>query len=201
MDFAPNIDHFVLFALLIFPGMVAMQVYRLYFPGREIEWKDALVEASFFSVINFALFLPLIVWIGGKKFPEDYPVLFALFLSLVLLLGPIISTFLWVRIRKCKWFNKGLQLPHPTAWDYFFDKRQPCFVRLHLKEGGFVGGWFSSHSFASAFPRHGDIYIEHQYVMNKDGSFGSPVENSLGILIRSEDYTLIEFLSPTHPQH
>lgn len=196
MDIAPNIDAFLLFVLLVFPGMVAMRVYRLLMPAVVLDWKESTLEAAFFSAVNFALFLPLLAVIGAKGFADDHPVLFALAIGCVILVGPILITRLFVWLRRSKWLNAGLQLPHPTAWDYFFDQRRHCFVRLHLKEGGYIGGWFSSGSFAAAFPRHGDIYIERVYRIDKDGVFGEPMRNSLGVLVRAEDYTLAEFIAP-----
>jgi hypothetical protein len=95
---------------------------------------------------------------------------------------------------------RNLLLPHLTAWDYYFHKRVQCFVLIHLKDGNFIGGLYASNSFATAFPRNGDIYIELVYRVNKaDKSFGEAIEGSNGAIVRASDYTIIEFFCiPSH---
>jgi len=198
MELAPDLDKFVLFVLLVFPGMVAMRVYRLLMPAREIEWKDSLVEAVFFSTVNFALCLPVLVLIGRAGFSTDHPYWFAFIVMALVLVVPLLVTLSFVKLIRSKLMH-GLQVQYPTAWDYFFDKRLPCFVRVHLKEGGYIGGLYSSQSFAAAFPRHGDIYMEVTYRVDKEGTFGAPIEGSKGMLVRAENYTILEFLEITQP--
>ena len=53
-----------------------------------------------------------------------------------------------------------MQLPFPTAWDYYFDKRNPSWVLVHLKDGTLIGGLFGDDSYATSFPTDGDIYLE-----------------------------------------
>lgn len=49
----------------------------------------------------------------------------------------------------------------PKAWDHFFrNRRKACWVLVHLKGGGLVGGVFSKNSFASSYPDPEDLYLE-----------------------------------------
>ena len=84
------------------------------------------------------------------------------------------------------------QLPFPTAWDYFFNQRETCFILFHLKDGSKIAGYFGKDSFACAFPKHGDIYVELVYQLDKDGKFGGPIKDSKGLLITKEEYSFVE---------
>src|ERR1043165_942337 len=97
MDIAPDIDRFILFVLLVFPGMVAMRTYRLLMPARQVEWKDSIVEALFFSVLNFAIFFPLIPLIGEDGFPENHRYLFSTIVSMLIIPCPVIITVAYVK--------------------------------------------------------------------------------------------------------
>jgi hypothetical protein len=41
----------------------------------------------------------------------------------------------------------------PTAWDHLFRQRASCFVRVRIKDGTWVGGWYGDKSIASAYPQ------------------------------------------------
>jgi hypothetical protein len=75
--------------------------------------------------------------------------------------------------------------PVPTAWDWTFNNRTSCFVRVRLKSGVWVGGWYGTvGSCASAFPSMADLFLEASYEINADGSFGPRVIGSRGLYIR-----------------
>ncbi len=89
--------------------------------------------------------------------------------------------------------------PAPTAWDYVFGDRiaaTPRFVRARLKDGRWVGGWYGPRSFASGYPNPNDLYLEREYEMNADGSFGAAVQSSAGFYLRAEDSDILEFINP-----
>ncbi len=90
---------------------------------------------------------------------------------------------------------KYLQLPYPTAWDAYFDKRLECFVLVHLKNGELLGGYYGAGSFASSFPNDGDIYVCAVYQIDEFGRFGEPIPYSGGFLIRKDEYSYLEFFS------
>ena len=90
---------------------------------------------------------------------------------------------------------KNLQIPYPTAWDYFFDKRELTFLLIHLLDGKMIGGYYGPNSYAGDFPNDGDIYLEAVYSVDDDGKFCDPVENTKGLLIRRDQYSYIEFFN------
>src|SRR2546423_323160 len=42
--------------------------------------------------------------------------------------------------------------PAPRAWDFLFSSRPAAAVRLKLKDGGWLGGFFGADSYASGYP-------------------------------------------------
>ena len=190
-----------LLILLVFPGIVSMQVYRLLMPARDLDWGNAVMEGFFYSTINLALTLPLTFPIHYFKVYTQHPFLYAFCALLVLLVFPILWPWLLSKAFRCKKFTEGLQIPFPTAWDYFFDKRTPLFVLVHLCDGKMVGGFFGGDSYATSYPCEGDLYLQSVYKVNDEGKFCDPIAGSRGLLIRKDQYTYIEtFDVPTQEE-
>ncbi|MFG2075402.1 DUF6338 family protein [Nonomuraea maritima] len=83
----------------------------------------------------------------------------------------------------------------PTSWDYAFrNRRRAAFVRIRLKSGSWVGGWYNNDSYAAEYPHPPDLFLTKAYEMNPDGSFGPPVRHSGGLYVRMEDAELLEFV-------
>lgn len=194
MESAFHIDTIRLFIIFILPGLISMHIYRLLIPARRIDWSNVLFEGLFYSSVNFALFLPLIIPIHYNNFPSRHPFWYSFSALVVLLVGPIVLPIIYVNIiRSGK--MKGLQLPYPTAWDYFFDKREHVFMLIHLKDGKMIGGYFGTNSYATAYPDEGDIYLQTVYKVDNDGAFGGPTDSTKGLLIRKDEYSYIELFN------
>jgi len=98
-------------------------------------------------------------------------------------------------------FRQGLTLkttydPTPSAWDFMFQNREECFVRVRTQDGQWVGGWFGQDSYASSFPDPRDLFIQAAYHMKPDGSFGERLEGTLGVYVRCTEADVVEFLAP-----
>ena len=193
MKIAPNLESWTLFLILVVPGLISMHVYRLLFAAREIDWKGGLVQALFYSSLNLAVCLPLLVPIHQAGFIEKHPSWYIGGLMLVLLVLPVAWPLLYRSLLKWQWLNSKIQLPYPTAWDFFFDRREPVFVLVQLKNGSKLGGYFGFQSYATSFPTEGDIYLETVYEVDEAGKFNEPIDDSHGAIIRRDQYELIEF--------
>ncbi|MFF0392962.1 DUF6338 family protein [Kitasatospora sp. NPDC004615] len=86
--------------------------------------------------------------------------------------------------------------PTPTAWDFLFADRDPCFVRIRLKGGLWVGGWLGSRSAVSAFPQQQDIYLESQWRLGSDGTFLGKVPGTAGVYVKGSEVEVLEMLAP-----
>ena len=193
MEIAPKLDNYLLFILLVFPGLLSMHIYRLIMPAKDIDWKHALTEALFYSSINFGLALPVLLPFHQEGFYNNHPVIYIFGMMIVLLITPIVWPYAWSKLIRSKKLMSRLQLPYPSAWDYFFDQRRTAFLLIHLKNGKKIGGYYGPASFATSFPREGDVFLEASVKVDDEGHFLSAVDNSIGLLIKKEQYDFIEF--------
>jgi len=175
----------------VLPGFVSLSVYDLLVPGPRREWEKSVLHLVAFGAANFALwflaFRALFENAGAR------PWWFGWVLLLVLVVGP--SLLGWMTTAGLQWAGtRGwIAHPFPTAWDAFFNRRQECWVLMHLKDGRLVGGWFAEGSFASAFPNERDLYVRDAWRIGDDGRFEQRIDDSLGIWISAKDCELIEF--------
>jgi len=47
-----SFDKLTYFVVLVFPGLLSIQVYRLLMPAKPIDWSNALLEGLFYSLTN-----------------------------------------------------------------------------------------------------------------------------------------------------
>lgn len=95
----------------------------------------------------------------------------------------------------------------PRAWDHLFASggTRAGWVRIRLKSGGWVGGWFGGHpdreevSYAAGYPEPQDLFIAQRYELTPQGGFayrdGEPVARDEGLLL---DWNNIEYLMFTY---
>ncbi|MGW1736567.1 DUF6338 family protein [Streptomyces sp. NPDC001999] len=95
--------------------------------------------------------------------------------------------------------RKARFLRTPSAWDHAFRDREPCFVRVRLKDGNWAGGWYGDRSYASSYPHPAELYLESARVMGADGSFGARVHETAGLRLRAEDFDVLEFVEAGEP--
>lgn len=182
----------LMFIIFVIPGFLSMKMYSILHPNSEIDTTKAIVEVVTYSCINYAIwFFPIYYTETNKYFSN--PIAYYFFYLTVLFISPIILTFCLVWMRTWKWL--GRFLPHPTgrAWDYFFGLQQPAWVIITLKDGKKIGGKFSQASFASSAPNPEQLYLEENWVINEEGGFERPRNETLGILVLSKDIEIIEF--------
>ncbi|MEX0776398.1 MAG: DUF6338 family protein [Phycisphaeraceae bacterium] len=193
MDQLLDPKFYPVFVVMLFPGLISMRFYRVLMPARVMDWQESLVESLFYSTVNFALCLPLLAMLHVGERAGGHPVMQAMGWIFVLAIAPLIWPGIWTAVVRSKWFRHRLQIPYPTAWDGFFDRRRSVFVLIHLNSGTKIGGYFGPSSYAGSFPNDGDIYIEKVVrLCDNTHEFGPYVENSAGMLIRRDQYQFIE---------
>jgi len=191
-----TIYNVILFAVLILPGFISMRVFDLLNPSNRRTASDAFFEAISFGLINAFIFSP--IWIlFGYQFVEAHPVIAYLLTIVALIIAPALWAIALYLV--LSWLgNRGIVLErHRTAFDAFFSRRHPCWLVVHLTDGTRVGGRFSTNSFASFYPRSGHLYIEELWELDENGAFKNPITGSQGMLLRPDDYKLIEILKDT----
>jgi hypothetical protein len=82
----------------------------------------------------------------------------------------------------------------PSAWDYVMQQEAPRYVRVHLKDGGAIGGVFAGQSCGSTVPSRADIYLEQAWQLDGDGTFLYPIPTSQGVWISHDSIAYVHFL-------
>lgn len=191
----------ILFAVV--PGFVANRAFALWCPSSKQDWEKAVLEPITWSAVNLILWWWLVVPIIQKSFDQLSGVELSWVTFLVCVVSPTILAGLWYRFRKSAWAHQTLRLDHPTprGWDFFLHKCKNCFVLIHTKDGRMVGGYYGAESYASTFPQEPEIHLEQVWRVNQtSGEFDSPIEGSLGLVMRQTDWERIEFFEcPKQP--
>jgi hypothetical protein len=195
MTAALNGTTVMLFMAAIFPGLISTTVYRLLMPARAVEWASALLQGLFYSAINLVLGLPVLFLLVIGRDPLVHPVRYCVAAFTVLLLFPVAWPVLLVRLFKSRFVARRVQVPYPTAWDFFFDQREPVFVLAHLAGGSSLAGYWGPESWAGMHPDDGDIYLEAVYKVSEDGILGDRVPNTRGVLLRRDQYAYLELFT------
>ena len=120
-------------------------------------------------------------------------------LAVLLLVVVVPAGAAWAAAAVRRRHERARYEPTPTAWDFLFADRDPCFVRIRLKGGLWVGGWLGSRSAVSAFPQPQDIYLESQWRLGADGTFLGRVPGSAGVYVKGSEVEVLELLAPPEP--
>ncbi len=183
-----------LFIAFVVPGFIAIKVYELLSPSRQIDTSKQVIDAVSYSCLNYAiLFWPIVV-VESSDLSVSHPQIYALFYMLVLFFAPVLLVIFWKYLRELDWIQKFA--PHPTQkpWDFLFGQRHTYWVIVTLKNGEKIGGMYGPKSFASSAPSEEQIYLEEQWILNEDGGFDRKANQTSGIIILSSEIRSVEFM-------
>ena len=195
-----DVDKLQIFIMFVIPGFVSIKTYELLYPSQLRDSSKQIVDAVTYSCVNYAVLYWFIVDIetntGTDSLKSVHPTLYALFYIFVLLVFPVILTLTWKKLRESKTFK--MNLPHPTEkpWDYIFAQNRFFWVKVILKDGTTIAGYFGGKSFASSAPAEEQIYLEQTWKLSQDGSFERAVNNTAGVIILTSEISHIELREP-----
>lgn len=192
-------NEFILFIIFVIPGMIAIKTYEFVNPSKYDETSKQIINAITYSCFNYAVLLWPIYYVEVGNFQTSHPDLYVLFYIFVLLVFPAALAVLWKFIRKLDLIQKFA--PHPTIkpWDYVFSNRREYWMIVTLKNGTKRGGKYGSESFVSSYPADEQIYLEEEWLINKDGGFDRIVEQTEGIIIMPSEIALVELRNNGNP--
>ncbi|MEX2430401.1 MAG: DUF6338 family protein [Dehalococcoidia bacterium] len=190
-----------LFILAVFPGLVSTAIYRLLMPARAVEWGNAVLQGLFYSTVNAALGLPVLLFLIVGYDPLTNPLRYSVAAIWLLLVAPILWTLLLIGVFRIPTVAQRIQIPYPTAWDAYFNRRQRGFILVHLSNGELLGGYWGPNSYAGAFPNDGDLYLEAVYQIDDAGKFADPIAYTRGVLLRKDAYSYLEFFAVPEPEN
>ena len=75
-----------------------------------------------------------------------------------------------------------------------------AFVRVTLRDGRVVGGYFGNRSFAGYTADTPDLYLEQRWELNDNDWFQKPADRTLGVYMRAEEIVSAEFYASGAPQ-
>jgi amino acid transporter len=188
--------------LFLIPGLITTWVMERLVGRATPTGTERLLRAVAWSVLVYVVsspwLLPLLRRIVRRE--EVSAVGLVASVSAAVFITPTIVglAVVWLRRREFLRFLLRRLTPvpsAPTAWDFLFVQPRTDFIRLRLKDGTLVGGWFGEGSFASSYPQPQDLYVEEAWRLDSEGSFVEPVANTHGILIRQDTVSVVEFIS------
>lgn len=188
-------DKIQLFLLAVMPGVVALKVYDLFHPREKRDVSSAIAEVAVFSFVNFVIWSVPLRNLNQAGFDKTSAAIYVAANFGMLVVSPAIMGLLSVWARKWKWVTQWIGHPEPTAWTEFFKRRQCCFLRLHLKSGGMVSGYFGEQSYATTYPDAPEVYLEQAWKMDETGVIKDKVPGTLGLLVKQSECELIEFVA------
>jgi hypothetical protein len=183
----------ILFIIFFIPGFISMKIYHLMIASEKINFSEAFGEAIAFSSINYAALSWLIIVIYKYDLMNEYFILFVPLVIFIIFIAPILWTILFVWFTKSKKLRKFILSPIKNPWDYYFEKKNSCWVIVNLKNGEKIGGVYSYNSFSSAFPRKEQIYLEQLWEIDLKGNFIKKQNRTDGIIIFGDEIKTVEF--------
>lgn len=182
----------VLFIAFVIPGFITLKFYDLLTARPPRDSAQQIIDAVAYSCINYAILLGPIVCVEKSDWKTEHPFGYAMFYIFALLIAPVSWASLFRRFRSWQFFQKVMPHPMHTAWDFFFSRREACWIVVTLDSGEKIGGCYGSRSFASSAPAT-EIYLQEHWVVDSNGGFERPRLDTGGILILSKNIRAIEF--------
>jgi hypothetical protein len=191
--------------LLIVPGFILGAVFVKGVRGPSLSEKAFLAATAIGSVLVHLLMLfwtvPLVRSVLEDG-PDGHVIEIALWSLTVLIVVPVCLGALlgWLSdITEPRWVYRllvvvGLSSSVRTteAWNFVFRQEFSAWVRVTLKGGKVILGWYGSRSAASQDAAAPDLYLQETYVA-KDGKFGERFPRTRGVWVRGDEIASIEF--------
>jgi hypothetical protein len=188
-----EIDKLSVFLLFFIPGFISLKVYKLAIASEKIDFSSSIFEAVAFSCLNYAFFSWLILIIDEENFLDNHFTSFIILTLLILFAAPLLWPFAIIWLMRRSWFKRFILSPFKSPWDYFFEKRESCWVIVHFKNGARIGGVYGQNSFSSAYPHKEQIYLEELWELEGERNFIKKTERTNGVMILNEEIKFIEF--------
>jgi hypothetical protein len=192
-------EHLPVLLVLILPGFISMRVFELLVPTRSTSAGREALEALSYGALNFGIWaVPVLHWLPVL---QTRPLRATLAAILILIVSPAALALGARTLLVWPFLRRWVVHPVPTAWDHFFGLRKAAWMRIHLKNGRFIGGWYGPASFAGSDPEWRDLYVEQAWELDPhSGGFKQKISDTMGFLVRMDDCELIEILSLSQVQ-
>lgn len=192
-----NWETIVYTCIFLLPGFIITELIDSIVPPKSFREVKFIFSCIIYSIINLALWIWLDVIIIEKFKAKTVPFYIVLSSSNIvtsIITGSIIGLIKHFELSRKLFglFKIKMNHPVPTAWDYFFNKKEECFVTIRLKSGNMVSGNFFSNSFASSDAEERDLYLEKIYDVD-DANVWNEIPRGKGMYISKDEIETIEF--------
>lgn len=135
---------------------------------------------------------------GGRAALLDRPRVTGATALLLVMVVPALVAYGESRWRERR--SPSRQVTVPSAWDHLFAGRSSCFVRIRLKDGSWIAGWYGGRSLAASYPHGRDIFLQAQYAVLVDGTIGPRLAHTGGIYVPADSIDLLQLLEAAPDQ-
>lgn len=210
----------LLVGVFVLPGFVTALFRERTHIVRDTETPfDRLMLALFYSALIYALVFVVAVVLGADR--EDIVdtyrgrghlwVLIGIGAAVSLLL-PLAIALLGTRWRRSKKLRRGVLKwigvsdAHSirSGWNAMFAQPGTVMVRVVLKSGEVIGGWYGMGSLAGYSEHGGDLYISERWTLDDDDWFIAPAPDTLGTWIAGTEIQSVQlyenFVKPSTKQ-
>lgn len=191
-----NWETVVYTCIFLLPGFLIKEVIDSFVPPKFHNDVKFFFTCIIYSILNLAIWAWLDKIIYNTCKNENIILLYLALLNLLtsLVTGFIIGTIKYYNFPFNLIFLKKINNPIPTAWDFYFNKKESCFVVISLKSGKIIHGLYSENSFSSSETTERDLYIEKTYKYSNKKPW-KEIPRNKGIYIDKNEIETIEFYS------
>ena len=201
LDLPDSVQAVALGIAFFLPGFIAGKVFELCFPRTQRLERVRLLEYVTLSCLNYAVWSWLILLVIWSQFWETRPVLFLLYVLLVLLVSPLFLGVGMAVATEKQWFSSlaarlGIAAPQHlgTAWEWFFrtHRHSRWWLVIRLRSGKIAYGFFGWNSYMGSDRDQRDLYLEAECKVDEKGKF-RVIKHTGGLYIRYDDVEGIGF--------
>jgi hypothetical protein len=193
--------------LLFMPGYILGVVYSRGMRGHELS------DAAFAAAAAIGGVTVQLVWLGWtvpliREVVQDgvdsHILQIVLWAFVVLILSPALlgGLLAWLSdLKSPRWLVAVLRtlgvsasVRTTEAWNWVFRQGFPAYVRVRLKDGKLLLGYYGPSSAASQDAASPDLYLQEVFA-SKDGGFGDKLPRTKGVWISGEQIASVEFFA------
>ncbi len=137
----------------------------------------------------------------ARPFPWSHWLLVGMYLAIPALLGSGVGLGIQRQWRLIRFLSA---LRPPRAWDHVLARGRTGWVKIRLKSGAWLAGWYGrfgqERAYAAGHPHSSDLYLVRTVgIDQRSGAFlvdqsGRPAEIGPGILVRWDEIEYLKFI-------
>jgi hypothetical protein len=203
----------LILGIFVMPGFITLLLReRFYVVRGEDTPFERLLQALYYSAIIYGVILAVGLRFGleksdvvefhrgQKSLGED--VLAAALVFLALPLGLAVLGSLWTSSKRLRpWLLRkiGSSEAHNvhSGWNELFSKQGGAMVRVTLRDGRVVGGFYGEASLAGYTEHTQDLYISERWELDEDSWFVRRAPQTLGVWLPRESILSLEVYETT----